>query len=256
MNDQRIPVPLLSENYKLRAVMCDFLENAHESTKKKLAEMRKTNQMPKSAHEPKKRERKHEEAILSMVDENTNPPNDNKVWIYRINDSELLECFPKSKREKIKLNTHLTDIINKYKKFILFRDSLENLPAASGAIISILEKMIKEKDALQENTQELYELLYNFCVLHTIWVDYSEKLEMPGYNVIEIMPGGSLIKLPMPFKEIGYERLGLKKSICKRFQELWGIPNNHITFHEYYPEIWRYYENHYEKKYQEKHGIP
>jgi hypothetical protein len=30
---------------------------------------------------------------------------------------------------------------------------------------------------------------------------------------------------------------------------LGGIPNNHITLNEYYPEIWRFYEVKFEKKY-------
>jgi hypothetical protein len=255
MNNQRIPVPLLSENHKLRNVMCDFLITAHEATKKKLAEMRKTKQMPKSAHEPKKREKKLEIPILSIVDETISPPND-KIWLYKINDDELLTCFPESKRKKIKLNTHLTDLINKYIKYTIFRDSLEELPAAFGAIKSILQEMIKEKKERQEDTQELYEMLYSFGALSSMGIPYSEKLEMPGYNVFEIMPGGSLIKLPMPYAEIGYERLGFNKSICKSLQELWGIPSNHSTLNEYYPEIWKYYENHYEKKYKEEYGIP
>jgi hypothetical protein len=70
------------------------------------------------------------------------------------------------------------------------------------------------------------------------------------------MPGGSLIKLPMPYKEIGYESLGFNKTMGKVLQELWGVPNRHITLNEYYPEIWKYYENYYEKKYKEKYGIP
>jgi hypothetical protein len=235
--------------------MYNFLENAHEATKKKLAEMRKTNQIPKSTHEPKKREKKPEISILSIVDETIPSPN-NEMWLYSINDNELLECFSESKRKKIQLNTHLTDLTNKYIKYTVFRDSLEDLPAGFGVIDSILQKMIKEKKERQEDTQELYELLYGFCVLSTVLVTYSEKLEITGYSVVEIMPGGSLIKLPLPFKEIGYERFGFNKSICKDLQELWGIPHNHLTFNEYYPEIWKYYKNHYDKKHKEKYGIP
>jgi hypothetical protein len=256
MNDQRIPVPLLSENYKLREVMCGFLENAHETTKKKLAEMRKTNKMPKSAYEPKKREKKPEREILSIINEKATLSS--RKWLYRTNDNELLGCLSKSKHDGIILNTHFIDIITKHMKYTLFRDPLKvlPLPAAFREVKSILQKMIKEKKAIQEDPQELYEMLYGFGVLSSMSIPYSERLEMPGYNIFEIMPGGSLIKLPMPFEEIGYEGLDFNKSICKVLQELWGIPNNHITLNEYYPEIWKFYENQFERKYKKKYGIP
>jgi hypothetical protein len=252
MNDQRIPVPLLSENSKLRNIMCDFLEAAHEATKKKLAEMRKTGQVPKPAYEPKKREKRPEIEVFGFVNEKS--VLSNRKWLNKTNDSEILQCFSDYKRSEITLNSHLADIINKYTKYTLFLDPLKilPLPAAFREVKSVLKKMIKEKNAIQEDTQELYELLYGFGVLSSMGIPYSERLEMPGYNIFEIMPGGSLLKLPMPYKEIGYEKLELNKSVCKALRELWGTPNNHSTLNEYYPEIWEYYE----KKYNKKYGIP
>jgi hypothetical protein len=256
MNNQRIPVPLLSENYKLRNVMCDFLKNAHEATKKKLVEMRKTNQTPKPAHKPGKREKKPEIEILSIINERARLSS--KKWLYRTNDNELLQCLSNNKHGEIILSHRLIDIIDKHMKYTLFRDPLKilPLPAAFREIKLILQKMIKEKYAIQEDAQELYEMLYGFGVLSSMSIPYSERLEMPGYNVFEIMPGGSLIKLPMPYKEIGYESLGFNKTVGKVLQELGGVPNRHITLNEYYPEIWKYYENYYEKKYKKEYGIP
>jgi hypothetical protein len=248
MNNQRIPVPLLFENNTLRNAMCDFLETAHKITKKKLAEIRRTNQMPRPAYEPKKREKKPEIKILTIINEKA--VLSNRIWLNKTKDNEILNCFA-YKREKITFNPCLLNIINKYIKYTLFHDTLKNLPlpAAFREVKSILQKMIKEKKALQENTIELYEILYNIGILYSMCIPYSEKLTMPGYNIFEIMPGGSLIKLPMPFNEIGYEKLGFNKSTCKMFQELWGNPNNHTTLNEYYPEIWNYYENKFDKKY-------
>jgi hypothetical protein len=40
--DKEIPVPLISENFKFKKTMFDFLSEAHEMTKEKLAAMRKT----------------------------------------------------------------------------------------------------------------------------------------------------------------------------------------------------------------------
>jgi hypothetical protein len=254
LTNQMIPVPLLSENEKLRGVMCDYIQSAHEATKKKLAEMRKTNQIPKSAYEPKKREKepkiiifdlKNEKAVLSS-----------RKWLNKTNDSEIIQCFLDSRKSGITLSSHLMDTINKYIKYTLFRECLEDLPLTIKHVVSILKDMIKEKRAAQEDAGELYEMLYGFGVLASMSIPYSERLEMPGFNVFEIMPGGSLIKLPMPYKEIGYEKLGFTKTACKAFLELWGIPNNHTTLNEYYQEIWRFYEKKFEKRYEEKHGIP
>jgi hypothetical protein len=247
-----IPVPLLSENEKSRGVMCDYLGAAHEATKKKLVEMRKTGQISKSVHEPQKREKKLEILILDITNEKAVFPN--KTWLGKSNDNEIMKCLSSNKGEGIILNHYLIDTINKYIKYTLFRDSLKNLPlpAAFGDVKSNLQKMIKEKHMAQEDTRKLYEMLYGFGVLSSMGIPYSERLEMPGYNVFEIMPGGSLIKLPMPYKEIGYEKLEFNKSVCKAFQELWGIPDNHITLNEYYPDIWKYYESRYENRSKRK----
>jgi hypothetical protein len=77
--------------------------------------------------------------------------------------------------------------------------------------------------------------------------DYSELNGEPGYNVTEIMPGGSLLKLPFPYKEIGYEKAGFKKTLVKKFVELWGEPDRHVYPAEYYANVWKYYERNYKK---------
>jgi hypothetical protein len=120
-------------------------------------------------------------------------------------------------------------------------------PAAFEHVKFIIQKLISEKQAMQENVLELYEMLYCFGVLSSMSISYSAKLEIPGTNVFEIMPGGSLIKLPMPYKKIGYAKLGFNESICKVFRELWGVPDNHVTLKDYYPEIWDYYEEHFDE---------
>jgi hypothetical protein len=244
-----IPVPLLSEYEKLRSVMRDYLQTAHDATKKKLAEMRKTNQIPKSAYEPKKREKEPEIIIFGLKNEKA--VLSSRKWLNKTNDGEIIQCFSGSQRSGITLSSHLMDTVNKYIKYTLFLDPVKSFPfpAAFREIRLTLQKMIKEKQTEKEDTQELYEMLYGFGVLASMNIPYSERLEMPGFNVFEIMPGGSLIKLPMPYKEIGYEILGFTKSSCKAFQELWGVPNDHITLNEYYPEIWSFYEAKFEKKY-------
>jgi hypothetical protein len=124
---------------------------------------------------------------------------------------------------------------------------LEVLPIATGAGKSIITEIIKELKDDQEAVHELYEMLYGFEVLFSMNIPYSEKLEMPGFNIFSIMPGGSLIKLPMPYSEIGYDNIRFNQREMKTLQELWGIPNKHITLREYYPEIWNYYESHYDE---------
>jgi len=78
--DKSISIPLLSENFKLKREMYNFLEAAHEDVKMKLAEMRKEGKFlpaKKTPTKPKKEiifDEKQEKTLLSELSKNKRSP--------------------------------------------------------------------------------------------------------------------------------------------------------------------------------------
>jgi len=78
--DQSISIPLLSENFKIKREMYNFLEIAHESVKNKLAEMRKSGKalpVKKTPMKVKKQiifDQKQEAVLLAELSNNNNNP--------------------------------------------------------------------------------------------------------------------------------------------------------------------------------------
>ncbi len=87
IRQKSIPVPLLSENFKLKKELHTFLETAHENVKTKLAEMRKTGKtipVKTKPSKPKKQivfDEKQEKLLLSELARRDNSPVD-KHFIY------------------------------------------------------------------------------------------------------------------------------------------------------------------------------
>jgi hypothetical protein len=78
--DKSIPIPLLTENFKLKKEMNTFLEVAHEEVKAKLAEMRKSGKTPPQKKSPEKQKKqiifdqKQEKELLAELSRNKNNP--------------------------------------------------------------------------------------------------------------------------------------------------------------------------------------
>ncbi len=78
--DKSIPIPLLSENFKLKKEMNNFLEVAHEAVKAKLAEMRKSGKQPVQKEVPEKKkkqiifDKKQEKELLAELSKHKNNP--------------------------------------------------------------------------------------------------------------------------------------------------------------------------------------
>ena len=67
---------------------------------------------------------------------------------------------------------------------------------------------------------------------------------MPGYNVMELVPGEILKSLEYSYAQLGYEQLPLlSKTDYKWLLEAWGTPKKHTTLHKYHREVWDNYEN-------------
>jgi hypothetical protein len=126
--------------------------------------------------------------------------------------------------------------------------ALNNLPLPAAfreAMISI-RKIISEKRKRQLDISDDLNFLYKLGIVSSMMLDYSEKLAMPGYNVMETIPGGLLCRLDIPYLKLGYSKIKLfNKTDCKMFVEAWGEPQDHLTMNEYYKEIWLKYENAY-----------
>lgn len=78
--DKSIPIPLLSENFKLKKEMHNFLEVAHNAVKEKLAEMRKSGKQPVQKEVPEKKQKrivfdkKQEKELLTELSKNKSNP--------------------------------------------------------------------------------------------------------------------------------------------------------------------------------------
>jgi tetratricopeptide (TPR) repeat protein len=78
--DKSIPIPLLSENFKLKKEMHHFLEIAHESVKSRLSALRKSGNQPVQKETPKKSEKQivfdpsKERELLTELSKKMNNP--------------------------------------------------------------------------------------------------------------------------------------------------------------------------------------
>ncbi len=78
--EKSVPIPLLTESFKLKREMYNFLETAHENVKTKLAEMKKSGKALPSQEPPKKKKKelhfdiKQEKFLLEELSKNKNNP--------------------------------------------------------------------------------------------------------------------------------------------------------------------------------------
>jgi len=155
---------------------------------------------------------------------------ESKAWINDINDGEL--SFS---------NLSLNDVLlNKINSDYEIKDCFYYYPTHSTG--RHLRKIIRSREASNKPIEELYEILYVAGVISSLALPESQNIGTGC--ILEIIPGGSLFKLSIPYKEIGYEKIDFfTKGDWKVFNKLWGKPERHITLHEYYPEIYEFYEN-------------
>jgi hypothetical protein len=133
--------------------------------------------------------------------------------------------------------------------------ALENLPLPASfrdAAIAI-RALIREKRKAKTNYGEELSLLYWLAGINSFLIPYSEKLQEPGFNVIESMPGKIVQSIPFTYSELGYKYLDLlNKTDIKWITDAWGEPENHTTLHELQIEIWNKYEDRLKEKRDKK----
>jgi hypothetical protein len=179
----------------------------------------------------------------SLINADKDYRNHGNAWINDYNDEELLECISEE------VHTAFNDN-DKLKEKLLSVPELENIIYEDfsqyyfKSIMRAVRKAIKQEKEAGKPIDELYKTLYSVGVISSLLVPLSEKLQVHGEHILETMPGGSLLKLPFSYKDIGYEKIGFfTKGDCRDFTKLWGVPETHKILWEYYPEISKFYEN-------------
>ena len=125
------------------------------------------------------------------------------------------------------------------------RIAIENLPipAAFREAAIAIRTLIREKHNSIKSHEEELTLLYWLAAVESFSVAYSDVLQMPGYNVIESIPGKIIKNLPFSYHNLGYEKLKLlNKTDVKWLCEIWGEPKYHSTMHHMHIDVWRKYE--------------
>lgn len=135
--------------------------------------------------------------------------------------------------------------------------AIENLPlpAAFREAAIAVRSLIRECRQLNQPYGDQLELLYWLGAVSSFSVPYSTRLEEPGYNVMQAVPGQVLKGLPFSYDQLGYEKIELfNKTDINWLVESWGQPKSHSTLHELYQEVWKRYEDIVaaERKEQEK----
>ena len=117
------------------------------------------------------------------------------------------------------------------------------LPAAFREAAVATRTIIRLKRKVEEQyDQELY-LLYWLAAIDSFRVPYSKRLQTPGYNVMELVPGEELKTLPFSYANLGYQKLPLlNKTDAKWLTQSWGEPKRHTTLNRVHREIWVKYE--------------
>ena len=124
--------------------------------------------------------------------------------------------------------------------------ALENmpLPGAFKEAAIATRALIREKRKEKEKHDEQLFLLYWLAAIDSFSIPYSDKLQEPGYNVVESIPGEKIKTLPFSYKVLGYTELTLlNKTDVKWLIEAWGEPEAHSTLHKLHHDVWEEYEN-------------
>lgn len=124
--------------------------------------------------------------------------------------------------------------------------ALENLPlpgAFSEAAIA-LRALIRNAKKEGHDWKPLLQRLYQMAAYESFMLDYAPRLQQPGYNVMENVPGKTVTSLPFTYDQLGYRKLRLvNKTDIKWMIEAWGEPKEHTTLNAMHKATWDHYED-------------
>lgn len=171
-------------------------------------------------------------------------------WIDTQTDDEARKragAFWAQVREDIDAGEFWADEIKKYRSDPAkrLRLALANLPlpAAFREAAVAVRALIRAKRKASEPIEEDLSLLYWLAAVRSFMLDYAPRLQEPGFNVVEAIPGERLRSLPYKYSELGYRELSLlNKTDVKWLTEVWGEPTSHSTLNDIHKELWAEYE--------------
>lgn len=174
-----------------------------------------------------------------------------KPWLQTYTDSEAgarSNDFWASMREDVDAGEFWADRIRRYRTDEQMRLQLAlkhlPLPAAFREASVALRAFIRVKRKEKQPYEEELAFLYWLAAICSFPIPYSEKLQEPGFNVIESIPGMVIRNLPFEYRVLGYKKLELLNATDKKWIiEVWGEPERHSTLHELHRSVWDTYED-------------
>lgn len=123
--------------------------------------------------------------------------------------------------------------------------ALENLPlpAAFREASMALRALIRDAKKEGHDWKPLLQNLYQMAAYESFMLDYATRLEQPGHNVMQSIPGKVVVSLPFTYEHLGYRELRLlNKTDAKWMIESWGEPKSHTTLNALHRATWEHYE--------------
>lgn len=124
--------------------------------------------------------------------------------------------------------------------------ALENLPlpGAFREAAKALRAVIRNAKKEGPDWKPLLQRLYQMAAYESFMLDYAQRLQQPGYNVMESVPGKTVTSLPFTYDQLGYRKLRLvNKTDIKWMIEAWGEPKEHTTLNAMHKATWDHYED-------------
>ena len=126
--------------------------------------------------------------------------------------------------------------------------AIENLPlpAAFREAAIALRALIRNKRKDGIDYEDELKLLYTLAAVQSFGVPYSERLELPGHNVLEFTPCMVIRNLSFSYETLGFDELELLNKTDKNWLVAnWGLPAHHSTLHKMHQHVWHKYEDLY-----------
>jgi hypothetical protein len=135
--------------------------------------------------------------------------------------------------------------------------ALDNLPlpAAFREAAAALRALIRIERKEGSEWQSRLKRLYDLAAYESLMLDYAPRLQEPGYNVMESIPGRVVTELEFSYDTLGYRDLRLlNKTDAKWLVEAWGEPTRHSTLNATHKAVWDRFEDALMKRQKEHSG--
>ena len=176
-----------------------------------------------------------------------------QTWLTTASDAEALarvSQFWDQAKQSIHAGTFWADEIKALhdEPRARFELAINNLPLPAAfreAAIAVRAVIRAKRKAKTDYSAELA-CLYWLAARASFGMPYSAKLQMPGFSVLQTIPGSVLSALAFDYKALGYECLELLNATDRKwFVESWGEPSSHSTLLNLHRSVWDEYESKY-----------